>query len=201
MRRRQEHTSPEVDLGIIITPMLDMAFQLLAFFIMTYKPSLYERHIDGNLLPAIETVAKGENDPTKDDKPPSEIDARQFPTVRVQTPEPGQQITRKDRGGKDVVIHHGEPSQIWVKRVQSPSEEGVCDEDDLLDVKTGMDKLTRELTRIRSQDPGEQKGINLVADGELRFEFVILVQDACRRAGYTSVNFIAPGDEKKSPGP
>ncbi len=40
-----------VNLGIVITPMLDMSFQLLAFFIMTYHPSALEAHIDGKLLP------------------------------------------------------------------------------------------------------------------------------------------------------
>ncbi len=33
-----------VNLSIIITPMLDMAFQLLAFFVMTYHPSGFEGH-------------------------------------------------------------------------------------------------------------------------------------------------------------
>ena len=42
-----------VNLGIIITPMLDMAFQVLAFFIMTYHPSALEGHFDINMLPPI----------------------------------------------------------------------------------------------------------------------------------------------------
>jgi biopolymer transport protein ExbD len=198
LRQRQDHTAAEVDLGVIITPMLDMAFQLLAFFIMTYRPSLYERHIDGNLLPALENVAKGQAVAKQDEKPPSEIDASQFPTVKVQTPEPGQQITRKDKSGKDAIIRHGEPSRILLKLVQSPTDEIVCEEEDLLDPRKGLEKLTRELTRKREEDPGGGKAaINLVADGGLHFEYVILVNDACRRAGYTSVNFIAPPDEKK----
>jgi biopolymer transport protein ExbD len=196
LRNRPEHTAPEVDLGIIITPMLDMAFQLLAFFIMTYRPSLYERHIDGNLLPAVDNVAKGEAAPK--DGSPQEIDAKQFLTVKVQTPEPGQQITRKDKAGKNVVIKHGEPSRILVKRIQSPGDEVVCDEDDLLDLKMGLEKLTNELLRFQKDDPGGAKmAVNLMADGDLRFEYVIQVNDACRRANYASVNFIAPADDKK----
>ena len=34
-----------LSLGLIITPMLDMSFQLLAFFIMTFKPAPTEGHI------------------------------------------------------------------------------------------------------------------------------------------------------------
>ena len=37
-----EDTGPELP----ITPMLDMAFQLLTFFIMTYRPSALEGHMD-----------------------------------------------------------------------------------------------------------------------------------------------------------
>jgi biopolymer transport protein ExbD len=199
MRKRQEHTAEEVELGIIITPMLDMAFQLLAFFIMTYRPSLFERHIDGNLLPAEERVAKGPNIAKQDDKKSNiDIDASQFLTVKIQTPELGQKEKRKDKNGKDVVIEHGQPLRILVKRLQSPADEIVCDVEDLLDLKSGLAKLTRELARFRDNDvAGGRMGVNLIADGDLRYEYVIMVNDACRQANYTTVNFIAPPDDKK----
>ena len=38
----QDHDMGGVNLAIIVTPMLDMAFQLLAFFVMTYHPSALE---------------------------------------------------------------------------------------------------------------------------------------------------------------
>src|ERR1700739_2628539 len=50
-----------VALGLIITPMLDMSFQLMAFFIMTYHPSALEGHIDGNLLPPSLVANKAKN--------------------------------------------------------------------------------------------------------------------------------------------
>ncbi len=40
------------DVEIPITPMLDMAFQLLTFFILTYHPSPTEGQFSMNLLPA-----------------------------------------------------------------------------------------------------------------------------------------------------
>src|SRR4051794_5964424 len=63
--------SGPVNLNIIITPMLDMAFQLLAFFIMTYHPSALEGHIDGTLLPPAKFAIKGPADKNqkKDDTP------------------------------------------------------------------------------------------------------------------------------------
>src|SRR5438477_9989569 len=53
--------SQGVQLGLIITPMLDMSFQLMAFFIMTYHPSALEGHIDGNLLPPTLVANKSKN--------------------------------------------------------------------------------------------------------------------------------------------
>src|SRR5215211_5743810 len=58
------HTQPDaggVALGLIITPMLDMSFQILAFFIMTYNPSALEGHIPGSLVPP-ENYAKKSSD-------------------------------------------------------------------------------------------------------------------------------------------
>jgi biopolymer transport protein ExbD len=40
------------EIEIPITPMLDMAFQLLTFFILTYKPAPTEGQFSMNLLPA-----------------------------------------------------------------------------------------------------------------------------------------------------
>src|SRR5947199_10561747 len=47
--RAKVESSVGVQLGLIITPMLDMSFQILAFFIMTYHPSALEEHLAGSL--------------------------------------------------------------------------------------------------------------------------------------------------------
>lgn len=43
---------PPEEITIPITPMLDMAFQLLTFFILTYRPAPAEVQFSMNLLPA-----------------------------------------------------------------------------------------------------------------------------------------------------
>src|SRR3954453_11888023 len=53
-----------INLSLIITPMLDMSFQLLAFFIMTYHPSALEGHIPGSLVPPENFAKKGPKDNT-----------------------------------------------------------------------------------------------------------------------------------------
>jgi biopolymer transport protein ExbD len=46
--RRYRPTGPE-EVAFPVTPMLDMAFQLLAFFILTFKPPSDETHVDLDL--------------------------------------------------------------------------------------------------------------------------------------------------------
>jgi biopolymer transport protein ExbD len=47
-RRRYRPTGPE-EVAFPVAPMLDMAFQLLAFFILTFKPPSAETHVDLDL--------------------------------------------------------------------------------------------------------------------------------------------------------
>ena len=46
--RRYRPTGPE-EVAFPVAPMLDMAFQLLAFFILTFKPPSDETHVDLDL--------------------------------------------------------------------------------------------------------------------------------------------------------
>jgi biopolymer transport protein ExbD len=60
-RRRNKHVQEEVQLNL--AAMLDMAFQLLAFFILTYKPSPIEGHLAMRLPKpgTVSSIASGES--------------------------------------------------------------------------------------------------------------------------------------------
>jgi biopolymer transport protein ExbD len=49
--RRHKRKRPQEDVTLNVTAMLDMAFQLLAFFILTFKPNPVEGQINLNLPP------------------------------------------------------------------------------------------------------------------------------------------------------
>ena len=54
-RAHETHTKPELP----ITPMLDMSFQLLAFFVITYKPATLEGSLSMSLpKPGSDTPAQ-----------------------------------------------------------------------------------------------------------------------------------------------
>jgi biopolymer transport protein ExbD len=177
-----------VNLGLIITPMLDMAFQLMAFFIMVYQPSALEGHIDGNLLPprAKDIKAVGKKEPSKDDAKKIAAD-----------PNPNEEssiivIVKAVRKGEAVGTQvAGDPTRIQLKRPESPDPETISDTNS--DFKTGLRKLESELKKIYDSPSGGEKAvISIEADPDLRHEFVVNVYDVCRRARFKSVGFIAP---------
>ena len=71
-RKRGGGEASGVQMGLIITPMLDMSFQLMAFFIMTYHPSAFEGHVNGNLVPPERSKAVAANQLLKDDVLPND---------------------------------------------------------------------------------------------------------------------------------
>src|SRR3979411_709241 len=89
MSQRSRHNDPGsagVNLGLIITPMLDMSFQILAFFIMTYHPSALEGHIPGSLTPP-------ENPATKSKDPAMPADPKESVPEELLMPELDGAIT------------------------------------------------------------------------------------------------------------
>src|SRR5947209_1976009 len=77
MGDRHAKKDPAPGVVLPITPMLDMAFQLLTFFIMTYHPSQLEGQVD-LLLPS--KVEKAAHDP-KDVNPRVEANKEEIPEI------------------------------------------------------------------------------------------------------------------------
>src|SRR5262245_4000387 len=107
-----------VNLALMITPMLDMAFQLMAFFIMTYHPSATERHLSGALLPPANVAKAGKADPRKDDKepPPANVDPDVKEVLRVI-------VKAVAKGQLEGELREGDPSRILLQMPESPDPE------------------------------------------------------------------------------
>jgi biopolymer transport protein ExbD len=66
-RSRRYRPGPPEEVAFPVTPMLDMAFQLLAFFIITFKPPSAETHLDLDLPAtpvALPAATQGNAQPT-----------------------------------------------------------------------------------------------------------------------------------------
>jgi biopolymer transport protein ExbD len=165
-RRAKGEAAPEVALPI--TPMLDMAFQLLMFFIFTYHPSGMEGQMDLNLPSEKNPAAKDEKmvDPnTKADKD----QALEFPsdlTVNIRALQDGPQ--------------KGAISDLTLERASGPKP------------VTNLKALEGELTEARKGS--SNSNIKVQGDGKLKWKEVVAVMDVCRKAGFDNISFVAPSD-------
>jgi biopolymer transport protein ExbD len=164
-RRFREQEDTEVVLPI--TPMLDMAFQLLAFFIFTYHPSDLEGQMELNLPEKTEAIGDANNpNMVASDKPDEEPKLEAELTIIIRTQHDG----RLD----------GDISQIIVR--EGPDESVV-----------ELENLQKLLVKKR-EGLNNKEGIKLLPDGRLKWAKTVEVMDICRKAGFKDVGFAAPPD-------
>jgi biopolymer transport protein ExbD len=179
-----------VDLGIIVTPMLDMAFQLLAFFIMTYHPPAREAVVDGTLLPP--PVIRGA-DKTKDPKKvsPSESVIKTKLRILVKAV-PAQK-------GADETLERGQPKEIILERPRLHSgmfatlkQPGAKPGDAPADLGAALKALAKELAK--SLDNPEEKNLELTIDADrgLRYGYFMAVREVAEASGFKKISFNAP---------
>jgi biopolymer transport protein ExbD len=172
-RRKKGTEFVEPDLPI--TPMLDMSFQLLAFFIMTFKPTPTEGQIAMTLPPADQ--GGGSGIPSITDEQPKKY------VIRVAATDGGGigTITFREEGSPDETGENlGADPKAFMAKVKS-----------LYDI---------EKKRI---DASKAKGINIpppkltleLADKLLQ-AYVIQLFDASVQAGYTDISPV-PIDKSK----
>jgi biopolymer transport protein ExbD len=165
-RRRKADEATRVVMPI--TPMLDMTFQLLFFFILNYHPSALEGQMAMSL-----PVDNAENAAHKqeDVKTTSEDDQGQLPadlTVMVKTQNDG--------------INNGIISQLTVV-----GRSGAKEVKDLAD-------LTAYLKDVKAREQLSNKDdVTIKGDSRLTWKSMMQVVDACRGAGF-NIGFGAPPD-------
>lgn len=166
--RRRIH-DPPIDIQLPITPMLDMSFQLLAFFVMTFKSSsALEGQLEMYLPKPQEPKAK---DPTQIDtakESSAEADEAADVTLTLAAM-PGGDL-------KSIVVR--EKNEHTISGGTAPEMCAV---------------LKSELRKLRSAG-GNQNNIKIEADSMLKYARIVDVMDACLEAGYRQVGFGAPPD-------
>ena len=176
-KRKGENTEAEINLGIIITPFLDMAFQLLIFFIITYHPAALEGHVDGELLPPTKVALKGPGKATdpKDDAPPIDEEPKLTEVLMVQV--------------KAVGATEGLPNQILLKRPEEASGKLVATSDQKF--QDGLKLLKNELEKYIKESGGGGT-VKIEADGDLKHRYAMDVYDTCKMAGFKNIALVAP---------
>ena len=171
---RRKGKEPPSEVTLPITPMLDMSFQLLFFFISTFKlPSGMEGSMDLNLPSEATAKAKTleEVDPkaTSEDKP---ADLQSEITISVQTQAQGADV--------DGISNINVEQTAGKTSVPPPYSK---------DLKELSDKLGE----IR-KDSDAKQSVKIQGDAGLKWRGVIKVMDACRKAGFENISFAQPPD-------
>lgn len=179
-RRPQSGSSPEV--AIPITPMLDVAFQLLAFFILTYNPFSLEGQVNLS-LPANPFACGDHLEP-----PPDEGLVFQIPdelNVLLQTREVGYTITLEEGWAR---THCGDLTTLrkHLTRLYQDKQAAIADK-----ARNLQGEPAREAFKA---DQLRRFAIKVQGDSELKWGTVVEVLDSCRQAGFANVRFAAPPD-------
>ncbi len=174
--RHQEQGASGVNLGLIITPMLDMSFQILSFFIMTYHPSALEGHIPGSLAPPEVTATKSKETAAVDIIPESVPEDMLIPEIQE-----AMTVIVKTAGD-------GKPDKLLLKRKIDPAPQQIADANISWDKARG--DLKGQLKQFKKDTGGDD--IKIEADSDLRQEFVMDVYDVCKLSGFSKIHFVPP---------
>lgn len=167
-----------INLGVIITPMLDMAFQVLAFFIMTYHPSALETYLGGELLPPAGAV-KG--DGIAENPAFTELEFGESLGVQIKAVAAGRE--ENDR-------QEGEPQQLLLKLPHEAEAREIANA--TVSFEVGLQRLEKELRRFLLLQALGQTRVKLEGDRHLKHMYTIMVYDACKAAGCHDIAFVAP---------
>lgn len=160
MRLKNAHSDTEEfsSTSIFVTPMLDMAFQLMAFFIFTYNPSQLERQFPITLA-AGDEGGPAQATPDKVTNPRTSTVTKPAVTVRAKASPKGRLVSLEVlSGGKTEMIKAAEGSQ------------------DL-----SIEELLAQLEAKLLQYKGDDNRLILLGSIGLRWEESMRVMDSCRR--------------------
>jgi biopolymer transport protein ExbD len=163
--RRKTEAGPEPNLPV--TPMLDMAFQLLAFFVMTYHPSDLEGQMELSLPSEAISQAQDKEDIKTDAQVDKDQELKLAANITV--------IVRTQRDNVNTGLISG---------IALQDDAGTSPVDTL-------DKLREEL-KSRHATVENKENIKIQADSKLKWEEVISVMDACQQAGFKNISFVPP---------
>jgi len=185
-KRRGEGEVPQIVLPI--TPMLDMAFQLLTFFIFTYHPAAMEGQMALTLPTETDTAAKKQEDIKIDQVPKSE-DLPEPVIELVILVKPGNQ------GGEN-------PITVEENAIRTPMADIEALKRHLKALferrKEAIERDVKNLPPEKQEQERKDKiakiGIKVQPVSAVKWGELVTVMDACRASGFTSVSFAKPAD-------
>ncbi len=164
-----------------ITPMLDMTFQLLFFFLLNYHPQAQEGQMD-LALPSEKPTVNNKNESANIEKSLSDE------ADKLDDPPEVTVIIKAVQG--DDSENSGQISAISVQLKEGATPIEVPEGGTVKDL---LKALQDHLTRVR-ETVGNKTDIMMKGERKLKWQYVVKVRDACEKAGFTNAHFSAPSD-------
>jgi len=160
-----------------ITPMLDMTFQLLFFFLVFFHSAALEGQMD--LALPTDTPKMAQENPKSPDDAPGDPDPEEPPEVTV--------IVRAIQGDDPRTLGQISEISVQLKEGLTPIREEGADTERLL-------VLLQEHLRKARETLGNQRDVMIRGERKLKWQYVVKVRDACQKAGFSNAHFSPPPD-------
>jgi biopolymer transport protein ExbD len=185
MATKRRDTEPDVAVALPIVPMLDLSFQILFFFIITFNPSRAEGRMSMNLPASGEAKAKDSADVNpKMSDPELNLDADFAVLIRSYDDSFSLSVRNSEKVDEIGTIRGLAP--------MTPNERK-AEIDKLIDKL--RETLANRLKDLRDKDPDKAAdNVKIEPNSKTKNGAVVAVMDACVRAGYSQVGFVAPPD-------
>jgi biopolymer transport protein ExbD len=182
---KHRETAPDVEVALPIVPMLDLSFQILFFFIITFNPGKAEGRMSMNLPASGEAKAKDA----------ASVDLSKSSDVELEIPSDFVVVVRS----------YDDAFAVSLRNAEKVDEIGTLRGLAQLTPKDRRDEIDKLLEKLRdvlqqSKDKKEKAGekatdnVKIEANGKTKYEVLVSVMDACIRAGYSQVGFAPPPD-------
>jgi len=188
MSRRKRGAAKMPDVALPIIPMLDMAFQLLMFFIFNFNPSSVEGQM-AVLLPTDKDAQAPKQDQIKVDQVPKSDDLPE-PVIELLI-----LVKPSDQGGEN-------PITIEENAIRtSLADLGALKKHLKALFDRRKEAIEAELAAVPADKQDEVRkekiakiGIKVQPISAVKWGEMVKVMDACRASGFTSVSFSKPSD-------
>jgi biopolymer transport protein ExbD len=178
--------NPGLEVTLPIAPMLDMAFQLLTFFIFTYHPSAMEGQMELALPSKLEAAAKDQQNVN----PNVEANKEEVPEIPLDL----NVMVQKQTSGYTIILEEGvvrtpmdnvATLKKHLTKLFKDKEAGIQEKAKSVPAKEKDKFIKEELKKL---------GAKVLGDSKLPWGSIVEVMDTCRTAGFANISFAPPPD-------
>jgi len=189
---QRRKTDPDIPVALPIVPMLDLSFQILFFFMITFNPSKAEGKMSLNLPASGQAKAKDQQS----------VDVSKTSDTDLEVPADFVVLVRSYPDSVSLSIRSGEKVEP-VDTIRGL--EGLEEKERREELLKLLAKLEAELKKKLDAKKAEEEkkpenerqlidNVKIEANGQTKYERLVAVMDACIRAGYSQVGFAPPPD-------